>query len=84
MRWIFGVWGGNVPGTVWVSQVGACVRKKGREEGPDEAAVGARVGSWWQEASGGRSGRDGGGISPDRPAPPGAEWPGDAFDEAAT
>lgn len=42
--------GGAVTGTVWVSQFGACVRKKGTENPPDEAAVGERVGSWWQEA----------------------------------
>lgn len=30
-----------------------------------------------------RSGRDSGGIRPDRPGPPGASCPGDAFDEAA-
>lgn len=42
--------GGAVTGTVWVSQSGACVRKKGTENAPDGAAVGERVGSWWQEA----------------------------------
>lgn len=62
MRWIFGeadvgfgegmcqAGGGAVPGTVRLSRFGACVRKKGTENPPDEAAVGERVGSWWQGA----------------------------------
>lgn len=38
--------GGAVPGTVRLSRFGACVRKKGTENPPDEAAVGERVGRW--------------------------------------
>lgn len=62
------------------SQSGARVRKKGTQNPPDDASVGGENG---QLVEGCTSGGESGGMSPERPGPPGAERPGDAFGEAA-
>lgn len=71
--------GGAIPGTVRFAQIGACVKRGHKirqmtrqRGGQNDCAV-----------AGCRSGGDSGGVWPDRPGPPGASCPGDAFDEAA-